>query len=69
MNTQYRKVVIVNNDELVRWREYFTLYGTRAEIFRKENINRVTLTRILKDGKGENRIVKAIRKHVKQQAA
>lgn len=67
MNTQYRKVVIVNNDELMKWREYFSLFGTRSEIFRDQNVNRVTLTRILRDAKGEERIIKAIRKHVKKQ--
>lgn len=66
---QYRKVVTVTTAEVDAWTKYFSLYGTRSDIFRKENVNNVTLTRILKNAKGEERIIKAIRKHVKQQAA
>jgi DNA invertase Pin-like site-specific DNA recombinase len=62
-------VVIVDEEELAGWKEYFSLYGTRSEIFRSANVNNTTLTRILKDAKGEERIIQAIRKHVKKQAA
>lgn len=67
MQKQYRKVVILEQEEAATWSKYFQLYGNQADLFRQANVSRPTLTRVLSRKRGEERIIKAIRKYFKQQ--
>lgn len=61
MENKYRKVVLIDKKEITRWRSHFNLYGTKKEFVRETGIFTPTLSRILDNGKGEERIVKIIR--------
>lgn len=63
----YRKVVFIDKRELVRWTKYFSLFGSKAEFAREHGIYPATLNRILEAGKGEKRIVDAIRIYIESQ--
>lgn len=63
----YRKVVVIDKEELKELRKYFSLFGTKAEFTRETGIYTDSLNRILKAGKGEKRIVDAIRAFVESQ--
>lgn len=61
MEVKYRKTVKVEKKEISAWRSHFSLYGTKKEFVRETGIFTPTLSRILENGKGEERVVKIIR--------
>lgn len=63
----YRKVVIIDKEELKELRKYFSLFGTKAEFTRETGVYTDSLTRILRAGKGEKRIVEIIRSFIESQ--
>jgi hypothetical protein len=63
-----RIVKIVPTDEIKEWKTIFALHGTKAHLERKTNISRKTLNDILENKKGVERLIKLIRKFVKQQS-
>lgn len=60
-----RIVKIVPTQEIKEWKNLFSLHGTKALLERKTAISRKTLNEILENGRGVDRLIKAIRKFVK----
>lgn len=65
--TQYRKVVKVSKKDLLLFKKVFSAFGTKTDCERKEGITRQSITRVLLNERGEERIVKSIRKYCKKQ--
>ncbi len=63
------KTIKVNKKELNQWRKKFMVYGAKTEFENETKIPRQTLHRILKEGKGLEDNVSAIRNFLTPQVA
>ncbi len=64
---EIRLVKIVPTEEIQEWKKLFSLHGTKTHLENKTGIARKTLNEVLKNEKGVERVIKAIRKYIKQQ--
>lgn len=64
---QYRKVINVGKKQLLLLIDCFSLSGTKTDFEREYAIPRQTVTRILKNARGEERIVKSMIEYCKKQ--
>jgi hypothetical protein len=58
---QYLKTTIIQRSELNKWKKYFSIYGAKSEFERETEVTRQTLHNILKNGRGDERTVSAVR--------
>ena len=62
--TVTRKVILVPTEELKTWTEYFKLFGTKTDLKNKTHVSRSTINGILKEGKGEERVIELVRNYL-----